>query len=305
MIEVYLSLHKSPLSSWANHDFLTQIALELKNNYNAKIIYKKEENLLVEKFDYVLPDCEIMVYDNEKDILLGYSFSETRTKLYDDVFVKRNNPKDILISVHQDCNWGLQTRKTDHLVFKLKRCAFQPYGPWINYNFFYRKRQFIEFENLIDGMFFRCTTGRGDEDALHKLDIVNDRFIPLSQEKYLDMAINYKVGLSIPNSAGICHRDIDCMAIGLPLIRFKMNGEYYPKLIPNYHYISIDYNGINPNGVLRGGSEYVDAYVNKFMEVKDDEELLQFISKNAYKYFEENCSQHNRLNHILHLWEIL
>jgi hypothetical protein len=305
MIEVYLSLHKNQLNSWANHDFLIQIALELKNNYGAKIVYKEGELLKVEKFNYTLPDCEIMVYDNEKDILLGYSFSENRTKLYDEVFVKRNNPNDILIAVHQDCNWGLQTIKTDHLVFKLKRCAFQPYGAWINYNFFYRKRQFIDFEKLIDGIFFRCTTGRGDEEALHKLDIVNDRFSPLSQEKYLDMAINYKVGLSIPNSAGICHRDIDCMAIGLPLMRLEMYGEYYPKLIPNYHYISISNKGFSPNGVINGGPEYVEAYVNRFMEVKDDFQFLNFISENAHNYFEENCSQYNRLSQIFKLWEII
>lgn len=302
MIEVYLSLYNS-LSMWSNHDFLSQIALTLMNDYDAKITYEKGKNVYIEKFDYILPDCEIIVYNNKKDVLLGYSFSETRTGIYD-VFSKRNNPNDILISVHQDANWGLHVLETKHLVFKLKRCAFQPYSPWINYNYFYRKRQFIDFEDLIDSMFFRCTTGRGDEESLHSLDIVNDKFLPLRQELYLDKAINYKVGLSIPNSAGICHRDIDSMAIGLPLMRFEMTGKYYPELIPNHHYISISNEGFKDGGVINGGPEYVDAYINKFMEVKDDKDFLNFISKNAYDYFEKNISQHNRTNQILQLWEI-
>lgn len=304
MVEVYLSLHPNPLHAWANHDFLVQLSLELKKTHNANLITKKGELVYIEKFDYVLPDCEILIHDTDKDILLGYSFSETRTGMYH-VFEKRNNPNDILIGVHQDANWGLHTLKRDHLVFKLKRCAFQPYSPWINYGFYYRKRQFIQNQDFVDGIFFRCTTGRGDEDALHNLDIVNEKFRPLPQEVYLDRAITYKVGLSIPNNAGICHRDIDCMAIGLPLMRFEMHGEYYPKLIPNYHYISISNEGFLPGGVIKGGPEYVEAYVNRFMEVKDDFEFLNFISENAHNYFEENCSQHNRVNHILHLWEIL
>lgn len=305
-MKVYLTINPSIFSNWANHDFILELAQYLENNFNAEVIYGKDKPLFIEKFNYTMPDCEIIIYDEVNDILKAYSFAESRTDLFDKVFIGRNNEKDILISVHYDTNWGLDVFPIKDYKFKLKRFFFQPYSPLINYGFFYRRRKLIEENEFIDKMFFRCTTGRGDEEELYKLDIINDKFRPLPIDVYLHKAMYYKVGLAISCQTGICHRDLDYMGIGLPMIRTKYYGQYEPPLIPNYHYIAVESDNIilDPTLEIRGGKEYVEAYTNKFMEVKNNKPLLDFISKNARKYFEDNCSTNNRLKLILEKLEI-
>lgn len=307
-VNVYLSfdewLCNNQLSLWSNHDFLLEIALFLNKEFNAKIIHSNNKPLYLEEFGHEMCDCEIIIYDNENDILKCFSFSETRPKLYD-VFVKRNNVNDIMVISHLD-HWGLEHIHKSNFNFKIKRSAFQPYSPLINHDYFYRMRQFIKPENFIDQMFFRCSTGRADEYELHDSKYVNDRFPPISIEKYLYKAIHYKVGLAISNNVGICHRDIDYMSIGLPLMRVEYHGSYEPELIPNYHYISINKTGLSNSSVedLKGGSKFIKAYFDKFMEIKDDYTLLEKISKNAKKYYDDNCHLFTRLNIMLNNLEI-
>lgn len=304
-MNIYLSfgewLNKNPLSRWANHDFLIEIALYLKNKNKAKIIYDQRKLTYIKEFDYILPDCEIVLYDAKSDILKAYSFSEARTKLYD-IFKKRNNKNDILVSTHLD-HWGIDRASE----FNIRAFSFQPYSPVTNYDFFYRLRQFIEPSSFIDKLFFRCTTGRGDELDLYKLDIVNDKFNPLQLDQYLYKAIYYKIGLSISNIVGICHRDIEYMAIGLPLMRVEYHGMYDPELIPNYHYISIDKAGLSNSSVedLKGGPEFIKAYINKFEEVKNNYSLLSNISQNAKKYYDTNCHPSARLNNLLKILKVV
>jgi hypothetical protein len=103
------------------------------------------------------------------------------------------------------------------------------------------------------------------------------------------------------------------MALGIPIMRFKFVTNLNPPLIPNFHYISIDrieteedynYNG----GIIAkerlGGQDYADAYLNKFLQIKDDKWFLNYVSKNARKYYETYLHPKSRLYHVLDLLEI-
>jgi len=292
-------------SLWTLHDLFNELSLYLQNSYNATINTQFGGHIYVELFNYNVGDCEIIIYNHENDSLKIISFSEIKTDVID-ILKTRNNPNDILIVLH-NLSWGNHLTDLDNYKFKLKPTTFYPFSPKINYHFFYNTRKLKKENDLIDKMFLRTTTGRGDEYKLSSIGLINELFPGLPFEEYLEKAICYKVGLSIPTSTyELCHRDFDYMSIGLPLMRLELIGNYYPKLLPNYHYISINRNSLSTDNysALVGGDAYIEAYKNKFYEIKNNIDFLNFISKNAFDYYNKYCSPHNRLKHILNLLEI-
>jgi hypothetical protein len=83
------------------------------------------------------------------------------------------------------------------------------------------------------------------------------------------------------------------MAMGIPLIRFEYLSKLKIPLIPNYHYISVD-RPDDLNSFLKqdkdGNDSHANLITNKFLEVKDNKVFLNFISKNAKKYYEDYLS---------------
>jgi len=72
-------------------------------------------------------------------------------------------------------------------------------------------------------------------------------------------------------------------------------------MIPNYHYISVNREDLPKDSNLDcgGGEEYIKKYVKRFEEVKNDFEFLEFISKNAREYYQNYCSNENRVNNMI------
>jgi hypothetical protein len=303
MYKIYYTRKEHSL--WTIHDLFNELSLYLNENYNSEIITQFGGHVYVKEFDYHIGDCEIILYDEINDILKVVSYSETKTSVID-IIKKRNNKNDTIVVLHQP-NWGGHLSGLEKFNFTLKQTTFYPFSPKVNYEYFYHIRKLKKQENLIDKIFFKTTTGRGDEQKLIESGLINLPFNPIPFEEYLEMSINYKIGLSISGSGyELCHRDFDCMSVGLPLMRLELIGKYEPELIPNYHYISIN-RGELGNDVfmdLKGGDKYIELYKKRFMEVKDDYKFLNFISKNAFDYFKENSSPENRLRKLLNILNI-
>ena len=133
----------------------------------------------------------------------------------------------------------------------------------------------------------------------------------ISFEPYLEKLINSKIGLSYymeldkyntpyDHPGEFCYRDIEYMALGIPMIRFNYLSELNPNLIPNYHYISIN----RPDDLIidrLGNESHAKLIEERFLEVKDDYEFLNFISKNARQYYTDYLSRENRVNHTIKL----
>jgi hypothetical protein len=99
------------------------------------------------------------------------------------------------------------------------------------------------------------------------------------------------------------------MAIGVPLLRFDFVTTLNPALIPNYHYISVPLQMDLPkqNDVLKdrlGEYRHAKMLENKFKEVINDKDFLNFISKNARKYYENYLDKKSRIQHTLNLLNI-
>jgi hypothetical protein len=303
MYKIYYTRKEHNL--WTIHDLFNELSLYLKDNNNSEIITQFGGHVHIKEFDYHIGDCEILIYDEINDGIKILSFSESKTDIID-ILKKRNNKNDLIVILHQS-NWGDHLLNIENFNFTLKQTTFYPFSPKVNYEYYYHNRRLQNKEDLIDKMFFKTTTGRGDEQKLSEIGLINEPFPDTPFDKYLEMSIKYKIGLSISGGGyELCHRDFDCMSVGLPLLRLELIGNYEPKLIPNYHYISIDRDDVDRDTFmdLRGGENYIELYRKRFMEVKDDYEYLNFISKNAFTYYKENLSPENRLKKILNILKI-
>ena len=110
---------------------------------------------------------------------------------------------------------------------------------------------------------------------------------------YVNELMNFKLGLSVAGRGEMCYRDVEYMALGVPFIRFQYTTEFLEPLVPNYHYVSVE----RPDDLRDwmnldrlGEKHHVDMIVKRYMEVKDDMEFLNFVSKNARTYYENYLS---------------
>lgn len=133
--------------------------------------------------------------------------------------------------------------------------------------------------------------------------ISGPRTLTSTPDQYFTLAIQHKVGLSVGGRGEFCYRDVEYMAIGLPFIRFEYTQDLAIPLIPNVHYISIP----RPDDMLldrMGEKHHAEMILDRYQEVIDDEDFLQYISSNARQYYEEYLQYPNNIKHTINLMKI-
>jgi hypothetical protein len=132
--------------------------------------------------------------------------------------------------------------------------------------------------------------------------IVNsDKIDELSYVKELDTyALNFS-----PNGAGeICFRDFEIMGLGTALFRQKLVVDFHNKLIPNYHYISVDFDDIPFNGYYEGYWELLANRIQeRFNQVKNDYDFIDFVAKNGREWYTQNGTSEKNADIILNLMD--
>jgi hypothetical protein len=182
----------------------------------------------------------------------------------------------------------------------------EKYIPWTYFQSFifdlepiYIKRlQTIPSENK---MYFRGTSLE-DRPILYHInnELITTPFNPIEPNKYFNEMIMHKLALSVDGRGEFCYRDIECFAIGVPTIRFEYESKLTPDLIPNYHYVSIP----RPDDMdlyRLGTKEHAKLLEKRYYEVINDISFLDFISKNARKYYVDNCILDNVLKNTYNL----
>lgn len=308
------------------HSAFLEIVLYLKEKYNANIVHEigksgVECRLINDRFNHKSRDCELIIYDEEKDILKAISWCESRVDCLDGqsdiwkLFTDRNKKEDTLLIVQYSSWFSTNYNHQTEFNFKVHTTPFYTITPWTNHEHYYNLRKWKGYDNLIDKIFWLSTTQREDPFKLREMDLCIGAQGHMNIDQYLEMAIKYKVGLGISSLAELCYRDIEYMAVGIPMIRLEYVTKTNPPLIPNFHYIAVDRKKYNLPGTennpnwgahmdVQGGDVYVQAYKERFLEVKDDIEFLKFISENAHDYYIKYCSPQNRLSHLLNLLEL-
>jgi hypothetical protein len=120
--------------------------------------------------------------------------------------------------------------------------------------------------------------------------------------EFIEEITSYKASLSLPGGTSICHRDIESFAVGTPVFRSLLTTNYPDPLLPNHHYIA-----------FYGLCDYSDEHHPKFVSYKDfqdnllywwnklknNEEYLNYVSKNAREWFVSHCTMEQNIQYVL------
>lgn len=245
--------------------------------------------------EFLLLECEYVIEFEDTGDFYVMSVSDSLTHA---ILNEQSNPSLKKVLISQFNRGEINSLINDTISEK--------YSPWIYFptslhdlESFYEKRKTIN--NFIDKMYFRGTSisDRPIVTYINK-DYITDYYPIGDQSTYFDDLINYKIGLSVAGRGELCYRDIEYMALGIPFLRFEYMSELNPNLIPNFHYISIDRPGDLSVDRL-GDLNHAKIIEKKFLEVKNDTNFLNFISKNAKNYFDTYLSKGNNVKHTLKL----
>lgn len=185
---------------------------------------------------------------------------------------------------------------------------YQKYKPWVYFqsglqdlNVWYEKRKYVkEKENKL---YFRGTSLQDRTFLIHiNKDYITD-FNPIDPNSYFNEIIHHKLAISIDGRGEFCYRDIECFALGVPIIRFEYESIMDEPLIPNYHYVSIP----RPSDMVlyrQGNENHAELFMQRYFEVINDSEFLNYISQNARRYYENNLTYESVLKKTHRLMEL-
>lgn len=224
-----------------------------------------------------------------------------------------DNGEFVIMSVADDLTHAILNEKDNPFLKKVLISQFEPtkisqhigkhmykYSPWTYFQAglddieeYYTKRCLIK--DLENKIYFKGTSLE-DRSILNHIDksIITD-FTPIPQSSYFNDLISHKLALSVDGRGEFCYRDVECFGVGIPILRFEYLSIFNQPLIPNYHYISIP----RPSGMVlyrSGNQDHAELIKNRYFEVIDDMEFLNFISANARKYYNENFELNSKLS---------
>jgi hypothetical protein len=303
--------------SWVlkGHDvIIRQLKNYIKFHYDNVVFHGG--NLPIEWFDISgrstqINDCELLVdFDGTYH---GVSFIDLHSDMVY-LLTHRNTEGDVLAMTQLKNTASAYTHISNPSDYKCKfkeSIQVTQWG-WLDYTIYRSFRQHLtEFKDKF--FFFGNVSqkiGAGFRDT--PLYLQGSEYFDGSPAiagwnapEYMDRIIHYKVGLAISGIGEFCYRDVEFMAVGIPFIKMEYVSNLNPPLIPNYHYISVPRLDQIPTVNERvGGPEYADAYLQRFMEVKDDTEFLNFISKNSMEYYDKYLHPSVRLEHLISIMEL-
>jgi hypothetical protein len=119
-----------------------------------------------------------------------------------------------------------------------------------------------------------------------RLELKNTNIIEMTNEKtnspqeYFYELEKNKINLSLNGMAEICNRDMEILSSRSVLLRPKLKQKFYNDLIPDFHYVSFD---LDKNPEIQA-----KIILEKYNEIKNNEEYLTFISENGFEWYKKN-----------------
>ena len=247
-------------------------------------------NLFSQEAATPILECEMIIENNETHEFVVMSVSDVLTA---SILNHNTNPKCKKIIFSQFDEPKLKR----HLHGEK---SFEKYSPWIYFptNIFDIDKLYEQRKNIKEFVDKFCFWGTSLEER-SILSHFDKNYIdwgpPIGEfDNYAKKLITYKAALSISGRAEFCYRDVENFGLGTSILRFEYINKMFNPLIPNYHYISVD----RPDELSidrLGTSEHAQLLVNRFIEVKDNIDFLNYISNNARKYYEENLTMENSI----------
>jgi len=173
------------------------------------------------------------------------------------------------------------------------KAVYQKVRRWTYFDRFWPKneKRLVESRNIrrtSNSLYFRGAdwAKRGRIlDELSKRGVIPSDLEIIDFDAYFREACRHRVILSLPGMADLCNRDVESFASGTCVLRPRLRNEFHNELIPDYHYISVDtkYYKVDP-------IEVADKIEKRFREIADDDAYLEYVAKNAAKWYDENVS---------------
>ncbi len=250
----------------------------------------------------ILMECEYVIENLDNGDFYILSVADNLSQC---VLSERNNSKLKKVLLSQFVDYDVKHHTSNN---------YKKYSPWI-----YFQSNLTDLEphyknRLINSDYVNklCFWGTTSERPILKhfnSDILEGPNYIGGSEEYFSNLIKYSVALSISGVGQLCYRDIECFALGVPLLKFKFQGSLSEPLIPNYHYISVEgsetlpkHNGVHTDRL--GDKSHASMIEDRFNEVINDKEFLNFISKNARDYYDKYLNSKNRVERTLKLLEL-
>jgi len=151
---------------------------------------------------------------------------------------------------------------------------------------FQRERNmFTGVERTERSLYFRGQPWGFRVKVLRHLDdvLVPQRKKKLRMSLYFDECAKYKVGLALPGFGNACHREIEYMGMGIPVIMPVLKTSFHDPLIPGVHYFGVPVNTSDSNS-----EEIADKIRQKYLEIIDDDDKLAKVAHNATEWYERN-----------------
>jgi hypothetical protein len=192
--------------------------------------------------------------------------------------------------VHEDITgqWGDYYRDVRITPFS--------YVPYLLYFERYISDELIPFENKDDNELFFRGYLYNNREQMSIISPNNFTENKIGSTEYYNELNRMKICLSLDGAGLTCHRDMEILGIGSVLLRPELSQKFHNPLIPNFHYVSVD----NVNDPVLQWKLLVD----KFNEIKNDNDFLKYISNNGKKWFEGNATVDVNVNILKDLVKI-
>ena len=143
-------------------------------------------------------------------------------------------------------------------------------------------------------MYFRGNFHLGRQEILDQLeDLLNSSYKHrVGQGQFFKELAQHKIALSLRGMAKANHREFEAFAVGTPVIMEEFPNLFHVPLIPNHHYIS----------VISDDRGLAECIRERLSQVDDD--LLEFVRKNAMDYYDANIKFENSVQWMLKLLEL-
>jgi hypothetical protein len=116
----------------------------------------------------------------------------------------------------------------------------------------------------------------------------------LTPNEYIKELDSFNLNFSINGAGEICYRDMEILGLGTTLFRTKLTTKFHNELIPDYHYVSVDFSDYEIPIIYSTHpypgywEELSERIIQRYEQVKDDHEYLKFVAENGRKWYLEN-----------------
>lgn len=235
---------------------------------------------------YEILECEYAIENLQNGEIVMMSVSDNITS---GAINERHNPKFKKVLISQYLLSEIEAHVGEYLY---------KYHPWtyfqaLNFDLepYYLKRL---LEDPIDDRLYFRGTSIDDRTILEHIDknLITPYHRTIDMPSYFNEMIKHKIALSVDGRGEFCYRDIECFAVGVPIIRFEYVSKMHDPLIPNYHYISIP-RPIDMKLYRLGNENHAKMLIERYYEVLNNKDFLKYIVENARKYYLKNCTMPN------------